>query len=297
MILHDNEALSITLSFNGGLSDRHKVEFYDVAQALISFERSLALTTHLVLNNEIITQAPALKGASIYAQPPEDGSWKFKAIVSIAAGAYALGTAPRDSPIGHLIFSVYDYVVSESLGVHVDYSKSLGELYREAEKNKAALPRVSQDKADSLMEKCSTAIRELHRPIYKSRSATSATLNGNSFGEEYRVKAVLDIKTYNYLDSTIVGDAYIDVFGRVSSYNGNTFKGRVYIPEEGRPIPFELVKSGRTKTVLGLIVKSLSESVLDERSANGFLFFRVLKVTSALGHLKAYYVYNAFDLL
>jgi hypothetical protein len=70
-------AIEITLSFNGGAADKNEINFYDVSQALIGFERSLALTTHLVLNGEIITQAPALKGAEILAIPPTEGSWKL----------------------------------------------------------------------------------------------------------------------------------------------------------------------------------------------------------------------------
>jgi hypothetical protein len=56
-------ALEVTLRFRGQTSDQHAIDLYDVSQALIGFERSLALTTHLILNDEIITQAPALKGA------------------------------------------------------------------------------------------------------------------------------------------------------------------------------------------------------------------------------------------
>src|SRR2546428_7773280 len=111
--------IEITLSFSGSRADQNEINFYDVSQALIGFERSLALTTHLILNGKIITQAPALKGAEIIAFPPTEGSWKLSAAVLVAAtGAYHLGTAPKDTPIGHLIRSGYDYVISEALGFH-----------------------------------------------------------------------------------------------------------------------------------------------------------------------------------
>jgi hypothetical protein len=112
--------LDVTLTYSGRESDDNEIDLYDVAQGLIGFERSLALTTHLVLNNEIITQAPALKGARILARPAQSGSWELTAtILVLAAGAiYKLGTAPKESPIGHLIRSAYDYVVSQTLGFH-----------------------------------------------------------------------------------------------------------------------------------------------------------------------------------
>lgn len=51
----------IKLKFEGNLSDNHVLDFYDAARAMMGFQRSLALTTHLVVNGEIITQAPSLK--------------------------------------------------------------------------------------------------------------------------------------------------------------------------------------------------------------------------------------------
>ena len=127
--------IEITLSFSGSRADQNEINFYDVSQALIGFERSLALTTHLILNGKIITQAPALRGAEILALAPAEGSWKLSAIILVAAtGLYHLGTAPKDTPIGHLIRSGYDYVISEALGFHVDYDKSLGQQYEELKK-------------------------------------------------------------------------------------------------------------------------------------------------------------------
>ncbi|WP_456299375.1 DUF7946 domain-containing protein [Methylocystis borbori] len=86
------------LAFQGGSTDKHVIDFYDVAYALMGFERSLALTVHAVLNDEVITQAPALRGAQIFASPPESGSWKLTAVVvtGLGTGIYALGTAPKD---------------------------------------------------------------------------------------------------------------------------------------------------------------------------------------------------------
>ena len=54
-----------TLSYEGEAADLSLIDFYDVAEALVGFERSLAITTHYVLNGSVITQAPSLKGAQI----------------------------------------------------------------------------------------------------------------------------------------------------------------------------------------------------------------------------------------
>lgn len=137
----------IALSFQGNLADRNSIDLYDAARALTGFQRSIALTTHLILNGEIITQAPKLKGAKIITTAPEDGSWKITATVMVAL--WTLGTASKDTPFGHILFSAYDYVVKETLGFHVDYEKSIGLQYEEY----LASQKITQEKIDSLIEK------------------------------------------------------------------------------------------------------------------------------------------------
>ncbi|HEY0413912.1 MAG TPA: hypothetical protein VGD66_12310 [Allosphingosinicella sp.] len=152
--------IEVELKFTGAESDNGFLNFYDAARALAGFERSLALTTHLVLNGEIITQSPALKGADIYLPHIEEGSWKAKAVVALSAASVVL-SAGKDSPLGHVVTSVYDYVLSETMGFHPDYDKTLQQQYREhlAEKG------ITKEKLDSLSEKIEPSVAEIHRPI------------------------------------------------------------------------------------------------------------------------------------
>ncbi len=283
--------VSFELTFEGGDADRHLIDFYDVSQALIGFQRSLALTTHLVLNDEIITQAPALKGARIYAQPPEDGSWKFGAVVTVvAAGAYAVGTLPNNTVLGHLVFSLYDYVVSESLGVHVDYNKSLGQVYKEAQEKRLALPQIKQSQADSLIEKCSTAIREMHRPIYKNESAALAHIEGKLPRRRPQpLSTILDRETYDFISETREGTEPELIWGRVTSYNSNTYKGRIYVEGVNRPVAFELDMNARDRRQIRLITSSLSANALRSYEDGGAVVECVAtRNTSRAGHLKSF---------
>jgi hypothetical protein len=279
-----------SLEYTGGTSDQHLIDFYDVSQALLGFERSLALTTHLVLNNEIITHAPALKGARIFALPPEEGSWKITAAIALAVsgGAYHLGTAKQDTPIGHLVYSLYDYVVSESLGVHVDYKKSLGQLYEESKRKKQELPTIRESQADSLIEKCSTAIREMHRPIYKSETAKLGQIYGGIGGKKLPLNTDLSISTYEYIHETFASEEEEEFEGRITSYNSNTFKGRIYVPALQRPISFELTPPARTKAAIRLITSSLRASALRDHDDNRLnIRVKAYRNTSKSGHLKS----------
>lgn len=76
------------------------------------------------------------------------------------------------------------------------------------------------------------------------------------------------------------------IIGRVTSYNVNTFKGRVYVPEEKRPIPFTLADYARVSKNIDHITSSLTSSAQDIRNDERDLRCYVIKVRSRTGRLK-----------
>lgn len=283
--------LTFDLKFQGGAADEHMVDFYDANHALVGFQRSLALTTHLVVNGNIITQAPSLKGANIFVSTPEAGSWKITAAV-VLTGLYQLGTTPHDTVVGHIIYSLYDYVVSESLGVHVDYDQSIGELYEKARSKKIDLPVVEQSRADSLIEKCSVPIKDMHRPMLMSKTAENAVVSGNFDGRLLELQSNLTVDSYDYLHESFPEDGFVEVVGRVSSYNSNSYKGRIFVPGEGRPITFEIMPGARDRRSIRVITSSLSSSALRKNSDKGYFSCNVLRERSRSGQLKRYKIVN-----
>lgn len=258
-------AVGFTLSYEGNDTEQHAIDLYDVSQALIGFQRSLALTTHLILNDEIITQAPSLKGARIVALPSEPGSWKITAwVLAGATGLYNISTAQNNSPLGHLVYSLYDYVIKESLGVHVDYNKSLGQLYEEAERKKVKIPIIRQSQADSLLEKTERAIVEMHRPIFKTQSASSAIITSKFDGHDAPLGITLDLETYDFIHETYTNDVPNALEGRVTSYNSNTYKGRIYVAKYGRPVAFEITPPARSQRAVQLITRSLHYNAMKQ---------------------------------
>lgn len=263
------------LTFTGELADQHELDFYDAAEALIGFQRSLALTTHLILNDQIITHAPALKGASILALAPQSGSWKILASVSVAATAmYQLGTAPKDTPIGNLVYSAYDYVIAQTLGFHVDYNQSLGQQYEKLKREKIEVPQLKESRFDALTEKCETAIKNIHRPIVGQETATTAIITARIGNHLMAVGHPLTRVTYEHIAYTERSNEIETILGRVTSYNSNTFKGRVFLPIYGRPVPFELLESARSHESVALVTESLSANALNASDRNiGYLYF------------------------
>jgi hypothetical protein len=271
----------VKLKFDGRLAENHVLNFYDAARAMTGFQRSLALTTHLVMNGEIITQAPSLKNAEILVTTPAAGSWEL--IASVVGAAWIAGTASKDTPLGHLLYSVYDYIVANTLGFHVDYEKSLYELHKEslAEKN------ITPEKLDSLMEKTESSIADMHRPIVASESANQARLFWISYQSAKQIGPDMSELSYAYISRTIRSDDIIAHKGLVSSYNVNTFKGRIFLPDEQRPIPFELGEAAQTRSNVNLITSSLRTNASSRGNADGLITLHGNRLESSTGRLKA----------
>lgn len=284
-------AVNFSLSYTGGMAASNQIDLYDAAQALIGFQRSLAITTHLVLNGNVITQAPYLRGARILSIPPESGSWKI--VASVAIALYSVGTASKETPIGHLVSSAYDYVISETLGFHVDYNKTLGQQYDEIKSKNKDIHKLNQSQLDSVIEKCQVAIRDMHRPIANSETAEEAHISVAKGGKFVRFKHDLTINTYEYISFTERRKEAESFVGVVSSYNKNTFKGRVFVFALARPIPFELSEMARNKLVINTVVKSLAASALNEQSVQ--FKFLAYRNESKSGQLKSLYVIKLSD--
>jgi hypothetical protein len=271
----------IKLSFDGRLADNHVLDFYDAARAMTGFQRSLALTTHLVLNGEIITQAPSLKNAEIMVTTPSKGSWEI--VASIIGAAWIAGTVSKDTPLGHLLYSVYDYVIKNTLGFHVDYEKSLYVKYNEVLAERSITP----EKLDSLMEKTEASIADLHRPMIASGSATQARLFLIGPSAPLQIGPDLTHLSFEYISRTVKRIEIIQHRGLVSSYNVNTFKGRIYLPDEQRPIPFELDEEARTLQNVGLVTESLRRNASRKAGGDGFITMHGQRLESSTGRLKA----------
>lgn len=247
------------------------------------FQRSLALTTHFVLNNEIITQATSLEGARILSQPPQEGSWKSTAIV-LLGGVWAIGTAPKDTPLGHLVSSTYDYVVSQTLGIHVDYDESLGEtLARHRAENELKSARESQ--LDSLIEKCEASIGQMHRPVAFSETAEKAIIS-YSPDTPIPIGPPLTLETWDFIHNTSQADIEETFECWVSSYNINTFKGRAYVSEFQRPIPFILADYARDISDIAMITTSLAVNAEQRLHNEGRRYVKGYRRTSSKGRVK-----------
>ncbi|WP_299630811.1 hypothetical protein [uncultured Roseobacter sp.] len=282
-------------------SQQNAVQFYDVAQALVGFERTISLTTHLLLNGEVLTQSPAAKGFQVHAVPFEEGSWRSRALLSLGTGALALvtaaGVAPPDTAFGWLAKSAVGYVIEESLGFQPNFDETLGEQikrYRRQEPRTGVSDDLSQGRFDSLIEKVEPGLKSIHRPLVKSQSANVAQIDFKVGDRSGTMDGYFSPDTFEYIDRTITSEDFSEYWGNISSYNTNTFKGRIFVPSERRTIPFELSETIRNLRTINLVTGSLRSNgrrrAAGELSNESDICFEALRNESVSGRLKSIYV-------
>ncbi|QPO09865.1 hypothetical protein SAMN04488041_103398 [Sulfitobacter pontiacus] len=278
----------IQMSYTGGLSDDHIISLYDLSRAMLGFERSLALTTHFALNSsEVITQVPSLRGAQILCAPPEAGSYKVAAIIAATGAAtFSLGSLKSDNPLGHLVYSLYEIAVHEATGQTVDYDKSLREIYEKGVREGSEgiiMPKKSQ--IESLVEKIEPSISELHRPMVGSETASQLKISpvNGEYLEEAGSEIVLNSASYDRLRYRELDNRITSIQGKVSSFNMNTFNGRIVTSNDARPIPFFLTPAGRTVEGVKLIAESLAANITDRKSNSSIIVFDVRRASTRTG--------------
>jgi hypothetical protein len=290
--------ISFSISFHGATADSARLQFYDAAKALEGFERVLSLTSHLLLTGEIITKSPAAKGFQLSILPPEEGSWAARILLAVTV----LGTASRDSVFGWLAHSAVEYVLQESIGLTPDFDKTLGPQLRKYMGGDSApiiSPNLDQQRFDSLIEKCEEGVKAIHRPIAFSGSAQSARIYSSSIDRRVPMNLEANLDSYLYVSRTISRDDVTKLDGMISSYNVNTARGRIFVPQLGRTIPFVLDKIAINPRAIRLIVASLQANAIalakNSNSIRADISLAGHRQESIHGRLKSFLVIGVSD--
>lgn len=281
--------VELILSYEGNEASGHALDFYDAAVALLGFQRSLAITTHFVLNNRVITQAPALQGARLLVYPPEAGSWRVKARVEPGDGAS--GPAPHQTEA--LVNAAYDHVLARTLGYSTPSTAEVVELLESRKGTGLPGADASIERFDAVIEKCEAAIRDMHRPIVASRTASEAGITSSVRDGVRHYPYSLSAQSLENIRGRIRANNYLEYFGRISSYNINTYKGRIYISDYKRPIPFELLESARTPNSVDAIIRSMANNVGSNSSRAGVANILAYPVETEAGRLRSLQVVAA----
>ena len=290
MPTHENETeklFDISLKLQGGYhAANSEIDLYDISTALRGLHRSLAITSHFFFNNEIITRAPEVKNIKILANPPKIGSWEIiTSAIAASALIYKIGTSPHNTPIGHLVWSLYDLIIHKCTGRHVDINKSLYLQY--AERNE-----IEPSKLDSLAQKLDSAVVDMHRPIM-TQSATRSILSMNTEN-----KILLDSQTLDLANRLIIDIDSSQHRGRVAAYSANTRSGMIYSEQEERAIPFEIdrdVDVDSTTLSRSLMLYDIVNRKKGRGYQSGFFYFLARRASNQAGATKKYYITHVYS--
>lgn len=290
------ETLKLSLAYEGSSADNHLINMYDGAKAIAGFQRSLAITTHLILNGEIITQAPSLNGATILMPPSQQGSWKTNVLIvvgGIGTLSIAAGTASTDSLYGHLIASAYAWVTNEALGFEADYDDTLQkQIY---EYNETHEKKLDESRLDAVVEKTENSIIDMHRPIVKSKTAVRALIKKEDDVKLEYDFPIINKESYDYISYTETSKVPKTLIARVTSYNLNTYRGRAYFPDLGnRTISFSLAEQCRTISNVLKLTNSLTKTA-ESSGTEGHIYLTFLRNESSTGRIKSIYVINVIN--
>jgi len=128
----------------------------------------------------------------------------------------------------------------------------------------------------------------MHRPIVASETAEAASLLAQVDREQTPLTPKLDRDSYEYMIFTVEDNYPTEVIGLISSYNMNTYKGRIYVDQEARTIPFELSGSARSRHAVSLVTRSLALNADSSTRRGGYIRCLVFRNTSRTGRLKSY---------
>ncbi|MBB2205917.1 DUF7946 domain-containing protein [Gluconacetobacter takamatsuzukensis] len=251
----------------------HLLNAYDAATALYGISRSISIITHYAINGTIIKQAPAIRNAEVFVQPPNAGSFEF--IVPIVQ------LAPDPSTkLGTIIYGVgasYIYDLTKLI-----FARLSGKSEKSSSETIQNLQRTKSNEIDAVSDSIEEDIVRIQRPIINN------VCNINIYGGGDNI-INLDIGTYEYSRTKIISSTVEQFFGHVTSFNSSSGKGRFWVENENRTIGFSVHKEREalSKHEKGYLSSSLDAWV---RSLQGELILVGFPLRSKQGLLKHIFV-------
>lgn len=212
---------TILIEFEGLTSDEGHLELYEASEALNGLASSVNLVTHgFVHDNEVRTKVPVQKDFKTYFSSAKKGCFDLSIDV-----LFEPKTIKKHGK--SVIFDRYWDYLSYTI------ANSIGENYTP---QTPYLENILEDKPyhfDDLAEELESHLARVHRPI-KTKNAITTKFIRPRVGE----KIVLNKTTLAYVSASIVSNIEEAWSGNITKYNILSGKGRAFINEIGRTVPF-----------------------------------------------------------
>src|ERR1035437_3935178 len=237
----------LTVSFQGGLADEHRLPAYAASQSLYGISRSLLVVTNYLGEGKVRHRKFDESGAygfEINLVASRTGSFEFIFEILSDPAMQTFGHAVAGKVAGDLtvafIKSVFRRCVGEKAEPEIEKLESNGTL--------------NSGDIGALVEAIEPAMKSAHTAV--NHGATTIVLVS---GDNNIVN--LDASTKTYVYSSKRNDRPQEKLFSIASYNANSRSGRAYDYDRGMTVPFEL-SGDIDRTSLRAIMKSMSDYAL-----------------------------------
>jgi hypothetical protein len=260
--------LDLQVRYEGGIADEHQLDLYDAADSLKGLARSLVIPGHFLANGEVIHQAPWAKNVHARLLTSKPGS--FETLISLILD-------PQNGPLVGVATAAATTAANEFF--RYLFRKVVGDEEEHTSQITKNIIEQNGPSIDALGDAIENDVVNIHRPIITGSNNIIIMGNGNRL-------VTLDQASLDYTRSTILDQEETIRIGRVSAFNANSQRGRIYDSRLRRVVPF-FPESKFNDAAAELIAWSLSQYVKD---LPGDIELTVRAVRSVGGDVKRYRV-------
>ncbi|SDG23748.1 hypothetical protein SAMN05216571_1076 [Onishia taeanensis] len=259
--------MPVRLKYEGGVFDENMSELYDGVTSLDGFSKMIHIVTHAYINEEVIRQATALKGARIYRRASKPGS--FVEVINVVL------EHPLETMTAKMVYDgFYDFLKYSG-------SKVVGKVV-EAKTRRVKKLVKREPFISSLCDSMRKPVKEMHRPIKKNNNVTIGV------GKERSMLINYDYQSLGFLQNELLLEMEYGLLCNVTKMNALSPHGRLYLDELGRTVAYEADET--LSFAEGLM---LSKSLDDTKNETGNkICVDVRKLVDGEGKIIKVYVYS-----
>lgn len=257
--------ITFNIKFDSGAANYDGLNFYYGSDALGGFAEALSITTHAIVNNNVVKQTPAVKGFKLDFKESHTGSYVQKISLEFT-DEEAVRVINHLRPAGFI--ELLTFHLAEPLGLKPKIESLVAKRWF----------RSSMDDSEALLERLKRPLERIHHPVY---------------GQGYQVTLYksrtpmlgFNERTHDYLTGSEISGNLEVIEAAVSRFNARTLTGRIIEEEDSDSISFSPLKAGFLRPAKLLLVNSLKDLTEDKFTKVGLEVRRVLSRDGRTKHL------------
>ncbi|MDQ0134014.1 putative transcriptional regulator [Neorhizobium galegae] len=258
----------LTVKFEGGLAEQHKIPAYDGTKSLEGLTRSILIVSNFLVEGRVRRREFGNVPLTFNLVAQQPGS--FESIFEVAYGAAVMG----GPVVGGLAAGVAGNLLTDLL--KVVYQRVCGTAHEEVPQRVLDLEAQRPGDVAALVEAAEPAIRLGHNVINHGVININIQQATNAAPQQL---AELTPATKAYVwENAINNGVRLKLFS-IGSFNANQGTGRAFDLEEGRSIPFELMSDADRQTIETLLA-SISQYTRRRRLGDNLASAVALQYTS-----------------